>query len=344
MEQHWIYPTPQQTWTPSRGVKRGISESDCDDGSSLSSKDHASPADSDSCQLVSRKKRRGVIEKKRRDKINNSLTELKRLVPSCFEKQGSSKLEKAEILQLTVDHLKTLHAKGNDVYGYDHQRFALEYHITGFRECITEVARYLATIEGMDIQNPLRLRLMSHLQCFMAQRELSARSSTNNYSACSPPTTIPPPPPPSSTVTPTIPIYQQSYHHHTTPINQNLMGSHHNLSSHGALTRSIDNENGQQQQQQITSAHSPNYNKTTSHNQISPSSSHHQSYAENVHHNIEHHHGSTYLDLSNSRNSFQPYANVAYSTGAEHAYTNPNAAYNNNSSKPYRPWGAEMAY
>jgi hypothetical protein len=53
-----------------------------------------------------------VIEKKRRDRINNSLTELKRLVPSAFEKQGSAKLEKAEILQLTVDHLKSLQSKG----------------------------------------------------------------------------------------------------------------------------------------------------------------------------------------------------------------------------------------
>lgn len=69
--------------------------------------------DADSCQHLSRKKRRGVIEKKRRDRINSSLSELKRLVPSAFEKQGSSKLEKAEILQLTVDHLKTLHSKGN---------------------------------------------------------------------------------------------------------------------------------------------------------------------------------------------------------------------------------------
>lgn len=41
-----------------------------------------------------------------------SLSELKRLVPSAFEKQGSAKLEKAEILQMTVDHLKMLHAKG----------------------------------------------------------------------------------------------------------------------------------------------------------------------------------------------------------------------------------------
>lgn len=68
--------------------------------------------DADSCQHMSRKKRRGVIEKKRRDRINSSLSELKRLVPSAYEKQGSSKLEKAEILQLTVDHLKSLHSKG----------------------------------------------------------------------------------------------------------------------------------------------------------------------------------------------------------------------------------------
>lgn len=67
--------------------------------------------------MLSRKKRRGVIEKKRRDRINTSLSELKRLVPSAFEKQGSAKLEKAEILQMTVDHLKMIHAKGtNDNY------------------------------------------------------------------------------------------------------------------------------------------------------------------------------------------------------------------------------------
>lgn len=62
---------------------------------------------------MTRKRRRGIIEKRRRDRINHSLSELRRLVPSAFEKQGSAKLEKAEILQLTVDHLKMLHAKGN---------------------------------------------------------------------------------------------------------------------------------------------------------------------------------------------------------------------------------------
>lgn len=57
-----------------------------------------------------------MIEKRRRDRINNSLSELRRLVPTAFEKQGSAKLEKAEILQMTVDHLKILHQKGKPTY------------------------------------------------------------------------------------------------------------------------------------------------------------------------------------------------------------------------------------
>ncbi|XP_052120276.1 hairy/enhancer-of-split related with YRPW motif protein, partial [Frankliniella occidentalis] len=146
--------------------------------------------EADSCQLMSRKKRRGVIEKRRRDRINTSLSELRRLVPSAFEKQGSAKLEKAEILQLTVDHLKVLHAKGMDALAYDPQRFAMDYHNIGFRECAAEVARYLVTVEGLDIQDPLRLRLMSHLQCFAAQRELASKQAATaaTWSYGAPPT------------------------------------------------------------------------------------------------------------------------------------------------------------
>lgn len=69
-----------------------------------------------------RKKRRGMIEKRRRDKINHSLAELRRLVPAAFEKQGSAKLEKAEILQMTVDYLTMLHAKGI-VGGLDNNKY-----------------------------------------------------------------------------------------------------------------------------------------------------------------------------------------------------------------------------
>ncbi|CAH0694887.1 unnamed protein product [Spodoptera exigua] len=165
---------------PAQRNKRTHSESEDDAFSEESSKDAQSPG-GDSCQLMTRKRRRGVIEKKRRDRINTSLTELKRLVPAACEKQGSAKLEKAEILQLTVDHLKMLHAKGLDTFAYDPQRYAMDYHNIGFRECAAEVARYLVSCEGLDIQDPLRLRLMSHLQCFAAQRELAAKSTNWGY-------------------------------------------------------------------------------------------------------------------------------------------------------------------
>lgn len=66
----------------------------------------------DSCQHTSRKRRRGMIEKKRRDRINASLGELRRLVPAAARDPHSGKLEKAEILQLTVEHLRTLRNKG----------------------------------------------------------------------------------------------------------------------------------------------------------------------------------------------------------------------------------------
>ena len=85
-----------------------------------------------------RKRRRGAIEKRRRDRINLSLDELKRLVPQALEKSGSAKLEKAEILQMTVDHLKVLHVnKAYDMSGSfkgvqpDTHKIAADYHGLG---------------------------------------------------------------------------------------------------------------------------------------------------------------------------------------------------------------------
>lgn len=112
-------------------------------------------------QILARKKRRGIIEKRRRDRINHSLSELRRLVPSAFEKQGSSKLEKAEILQMTVDHLKLLHAMGGKGY-FDARALAVDYRTLGFRECVGEVVRYLTSLDG-DSPDPIGARLVSHL-------------------------------------------------------------------------------------------------------------------------------------------------------------------------------------
>ncbi|XP_048387718.1 hairy/enhancer-of-split related with YRPW motif protein 2 [Stegostoma tigrinum] len=128
-------------------------------------------------QILARKKRRGIIEKRRRDRINNSLSELRRLVPTAFEKQGSAKLEKAEILQMTVDHLKMLRATGGKGF-LDAHALAMDFMSIGFRECLAEVARYLSSVEGLDSSDPLRLRLVSHLNTYASQREAAVMTSS----------------------------------------------------------------------------------------------------------------------------------------------------------------------
>jgi len=64
-----------------------------------------------------------MIEKKRRDRINASLGELRRLVPAAARDPHSGKLEKAEILQLTVEHLRTLRNKGKFFFFFSHSFF-----------------------------------------------------------------------------------------------------------------------------------------------------------------------------------------------------------------------------
>ncbi|OQV21761.1 putative Hairy/enhancer-of-split related with YRPW motif protein 1 [Hypsibius exemplaris] len=146
-----------------------------------------------------RKRRRGVIEKRRRDRINNSLAELRRLVPSAFEKQGSTKLEKAEILQMTVDHLKTINTKG-----INYATNGIDPHMMGFQECVAEIQRFIVQDEHFSAQDQLRSRLLSHLQCYTAQRETFKQSSQGGghhhhpHSAYYPtgPTGLVPPAPP----------------------------------------------------------------------------------------------------------------------------------------------------
>ena len=73
----------------------------------------------------------------------------------------------------------------------------MDYRLVGFRECAAEVSRYLVSIEGIDLQDPLRQRLIGHLQCYGAQREASAKAcgGAPSLQMSGGPATAPPPPP-----------------------------------------------------------------------------------------------------------------------------------------------------
>lgn len=50
----------------------------------------------------------------------------------------------------------------------------MDYHAVGWSECAAEVGRYLVTMEGLDERDPLRLRVLSHLQSFHREHPSSA--------------------------------------------------------------------------------------------------------------------------------------------------------------------------
>ena len=100
-----------------------------------------------------------LIEKKRRARINSCLDELKDLMVFALQAEGESisKLEKADVLELTVNHLRKL--KRQQMLSLNPALDLDRFH-AGFTTCATEVSRSLAS-SGVDIS--IGSRLMGHL-------------------------------------------------------------------------------------------------------------------------------------------------------------------------------------
>lgn len=108
-----------------------------------------------------RKVMKPMLERKRRARINRCLDELKELMVAALQAEGEnvSKLEKADILEMTVSHLHKLRrqqrlAHANPVIHEDRFR-------AGYTHAANEVSRILASIPGVDIT--LGTKLMTHL-------------------------------------------------------------------------------------------------------------------------------------------------------------------------------------
>lgn len=107
-----------------------------------------------------RKVMKPMLERKRRARINRCLDELKELMVTALHSEGEnvSKLEKADILELTVRHLHKLkrHQRLSANPVIDADRFR-----AGYTHCANEVSRCLAAVPGVDVQ--LGTKLMTHL-------------------------------------------------------------------------------------------------------------------------------------------------------------------------------------
>lgn len=110
-----------------------------------------------------RKASKPIMEKRRRARINESLNELKTLILEAMRKDNScySKLEKADILEMTVRHLKNL--KNQQVAGIipPSNQVSLANYRAGFNQCASEITRVVTGLGNTD--SALRTRLLEHL-------------------------------------------------------------------------------------------------------------------------------------------------------------------------------------
>ncbi|XP_032691628.1 protein deadpan-like [Odontomachus brunneus] len=109
-----------------------------------------------------RKSNKPIMEKRRRARINQSLDELKTLILDAMKKDPTrhSKLEKADILEMAVKHIQTVHRQQLSA-AISTDPAVLTKFRTGFSECATEVSRYVSQLENVD--PVVKQRLVSHL-------------------------------------------------------------------------------------------------------------------------------------------------------------------------------------
>lgn len=107
-----------------------------------------------------RKVMKPLLERKRRARINKCLDDLKDLMVFALQAEGESitKLEKADVLELTVRHLQKLKRQqmlqANPSLDMDRFR-------SGFTACASEVSRFMASVPGVDTRHGVQL--MTHL-------------------------------------------------------------------------------------------------------------------------------------------------------------------------------------
>lgn len=124
-----------------------------------------------------RKVMKPMLERKRRARINRCLDELKDLMVTALQAEGENvaKLEKADILELTVRHLHTLRAARRLTLTPENS-YADRFR-EGFTQCAQEVSSFLSTPVAAAVHPAAGAQLMRHLGGCL--RRLEGTSSAN---------------------------------------------------------------------------------------------------------------------------------------------------------------------
>ncbi|XP_038047468.1 transcription factor HES-4-like [Patiria miniata] len=134
-----------------------------------------------------RKSSKPQMEKRRRARINECLTDLQGILETANNGQeettgGHSKREKAEILEQTVQLVKRL--RRQDQIGISTEPIPQAQYRAGFNECLNEVSRFMeANNSALNVET--RSGLLNHLAGSLGS--CSSNNSSNGWSASAPP-------------------------------------------------------------------------------------------------------------------------------------------------------------
>ncbi|KAG9260214.1 transcription factor HES-5-like [Astyanax mexicanus] len=107
---------------------------------------------------LNNKLRKPVVEKMRRDRINSSIEQLKTLLtPEFLNQQPDSKLEKADILEMTVSFLRRQQKQQQQQPAFSSRSAAVN---QGFSRCVHELLHFLSKDE---VKTQSQRKLMNHV-------------------------------------------------------------------------------------------------------------------------------------------------------------------------------------
>ena len=118
-----------------------------------------------------RKVMKPMLERKRRARINSCLEELKDLMVGALQTEGESitKLEKADVLELTVRHLRKLKAHG--ALGLTPTVTYMERYRAGYSLCASEISKFMTSSAG-GVEIAVVARLLHRLSLSLRSMEL----------------------------------------------------------------------------------------------------------------------------------------------------------------------------
>ncbi|CAG5123940.1 unnamed protein product [Candidula unifasciata] len=134
--------------------------------------------------LSGRRLNKPLVEKKRRARINGCLGQLKSLILSAVQsEQGSqvSRLEKADILEMTVKYLRHVQRHQASAVATSEPEVVAKFS-AGYTECATEVIRYMDSVQCVapEVRSRLEYHLVERLRGSVPNTVTSTTSGANS--------------------------------------------------------------------------------------------------------------------------------------------------------------------